>query len=82
MNKIRLHLTPVSNLTKNEKDQMILKESKNIIVREFDPRMNLLVYDREGMEKTSILVDEFDPRNHLVISGEEYYFCFHFETIL
>ena len=80
--RINLYLTEVTNLQRDANGIISAKDSGLVFAHQFDPKMDVSVYDRRSLEEQIITISAFDSGTHLIKSGGKYFYAVDFETVL
>lgn len=80
--RINLYLTEVTNLKKHPDGTMSAVDPNLVFAHQFDPKMDVSVYDRRSLEEQIITISSFDSGTHLIKSGGKYFYAVDFETVL
>jgi hypothetical protein len=80
--RINLYLTEVTNLRRDGNGILSAIDGSLVFPHQFDPRVDISVYDRRSLEEQVISVSSFDSGTHLIKSGGKYFYAVDFETVL
>ncbi len=82
-NLMHLYVTNVKNMRTNSETKVLEVIDGNLVneVR-LDPRVQIDIYDRFGLEDQTINAEFLDPSHHLIKKDGELYYIVHFKTKL